>query len=417
MNRIIIQSPLVAGNRISYCYQLEGEWTEAFHTNEDFFVEYACPIEGVPEGIAIIPLMCNVLPMAWVYDAEIVVPCLDEEFYRSIPEFKKGYEEMYPRVPFGGKINVSRVQANVPQKSGNTAAFFSGGVDAFQTLIQHLDEKPTLITLWGADVKFEDEEGWKKVVAHLEETKEKFGIETITVKTAFRRILSESILQRKVSRLAGDGWWHGFQHGIGILSHAAPVAYLNGYSTIYFASSFTANDKGKVTCASDPTIDNFLRFCGSKIVHDGYEFCRQDKVHNIVEFYKENGISVPLRVCWSSTGGGNCCTCEKCWRTIFEIAAEKVDVKEFGFEYSLKDAKNARRLYWTKKNVPTYRRDSVYKTAQKVMRANCTIDEIPKELRWFYNIPIKKLGNAPFYWKALRFGKRTLRKIKSAFKK
>lgn len=119
--------------------------------------------------------------------------------------------------------------------------------------------------------------------------------------------------------------------------------------TVYFASSFTAADKGKITCASDPTIDNFVKFAGSCVVHDGYEFSRQDKVHNIVEFSNKNGIKVPLRVCWKSTGGKNCCQCEKCWRTILELIAEGASAENYDLNYNYKQLKSFHKLFYDKK--------------------------------------------------------------------
>ena len=147
-NRIIIDIPVISGSRISYHYTVEGEWVETFKQEEDFFIEYSCDISSVPEGVAIVPLLANLLPMAWVYDAEIIVPVCDDDFYQSIPEFKKGYIEMYPMMQFGGKLTVAELQKNAPKTQNGVAAFFSGGVDAFNTLTQHADEKATLFTIW-----------------------------------------------------------------------------------------------------------------------------------------------------------------------------------------------------------------------------------------------------------------------------
>lgn len=44
------------------------------------------------------------------------------------------------------------------------------------------------------------------------------------------------------------------------------------YSNVYFASTYTIEDKGKVSCASDPA------------VQDGYECNRQIKIFNITQF-------------------------------------------------------------------------------------------------------------------------------------
>lgn len=97
-----------------------------------------------------------------------------------------------------------------------------------------------------------------------------------------------------------DGWWHGFQHGIGLIGQAAPIAFNHKLKSVYIVSTFTIKDK--VTCASDPIIDNFVEFCGWKTIHDGYESTRQDKVHKISRFVKNTGVDVNLRVCWISSG-------------------------------------------------------------------------------------------------------------------
>lgn len=48
------------------------------------------------------------------------------------------------------------------------ATFFSGGVDAFSTLISHIDETPELFTLWGNDILYDNQSGWKNVEKHIE---------------------------------------------------------------------------------------------------------------------------------------------------------------------------------------------------------------------------------------------------------
>lgn len=411
-NKIKINPPRINGGRIDYSYEVSGQWQEAFVSEEDFFIEYSCDISGVPESIAIVPLLCNILPIAWVYDAEIYVESCDKAFFESIPEFKKGYIGMFPKVNFAGQIYAEKIEENNYSGENGAAAFFSGGVDAFNTLVQHVDEKPVLLTVWGADVKFEDVEGWKNVENHISKTAQEFGIEYVTIKSAFRRFCDSIVLNKMVYDQAKDNWWHGFQHGIGIIGHAAPVCYVKNKSVAYFASSFTAADKGKVTCASDPTIDNFVKFGGTHIVHDGYEFNRQGKVHNIVEYSRTTGRNIPLRVCWQSTGGKNCCDCEKCWRTILAIYAEKGNPNDYGFEYSENEFKTMtgkmKKCY-----VPQFS-ELRYKPIQDAMRKNCSSNDIPENLQWFYNIDIKKLGHHPyrqFLGKCKNKAKRIVKKI------
>lgn len=409
-NRIFIEIPEISENSIRYKYTVEGEWQAAFKMDEEYYVKYSCDISSVPSGVAVVPLLANILPMAWVYDAEIVVPVCDEDFYNSIPEFKKGYIDMYPMIKFGGKITVSELQKNTPDNQNGVAAFFSGGVDAFNTLTQHADEKPTLLTIWGADVKFDDKIGWKNVKDHLLKTSEQFGIDYVIIKSCFRRYLNEGVLFEKV-KTSGDGWWHGYQHGLGIISHAAPVAYALGKKIIYIASSFTAAEKGKVTCASDPTIDNHIRFCSASVKHDGYEFNRQMKIHNIVEYSRNHSISIPLRVCWISKGGTNCCNCEKCWRTILGVFAEGEDPRNYGFKYSNKQLRKLAfkmrfggdRLFGSLRYTPI----------QSSMKRNVKKNHLPFCIRWFYDIDLQNMKDTH---RLYNFAIRIRRKIASISK-
>lgn len=409
MNSIKIDSPSVENNRITYHYTVIGEWKEVFCLNESFYIEYSCDVSNVPESVAIVPLLTNVLPIAWIYNAEIIVTACDQDFYDSIEDFKQGYRDMYPMIPFGGKMTVRLLQKNTLPYQEGSAAFFSGGVDAFNTLVNHAEEKPTLITLWGADVKLEDKAGWEKIISHLQQTTKEFGVEAITARSSFRRFLDERKLGMKVAQ-SGDGWWHGFQHGIGIIGHAAPIMYILCRKKIYIASSFTAEDKGRVTCASDPTIDNKIRFCGVQVIHDGYEFNRQMKIHKITQFSKTNRKSIPLRVCWESTGGSNCCDCEKCWRTMLGIYAEGFDPHEFGFIYTKEQlAKIARKMRYSEDKMFGALR---YAPIQNAMKEHTKKKEIPFSIRWFYDADINSLGKVPKWLKDIRKIKRGVKKIK-----
>lgn len=337
-----------------------------------------------------IPLLANVLPIAWLYDAEIVVSQCDQTFYDSVPEFKTGYEQMYPMIDFRGRLTVAHLEKNAWEPTGGNAAFFSGGVDAFNTLVRHYDEKPVLLTVWGADVAVDNTDGWNVVVGHLKQTSWDYNVGYVTIKSNLRTFLNESVLERKVRSMgSGDGWWHGFHHGLGINSHVAPIAWVKKLATIYFASSFTAADKGKVTCASDPTIDDHVRFGSARISHDGYEFTRQMKVHNITDFVKKTGKPVQLRVCWRSTDGANCCKCEKCWRTILAIYAEGFDPHQFGFEYSEEQLRVLAHSMRSGKD-PLFG-PLRYAAIQNSMKANCNRGDVPAPIRWFYDADLGHL--------------------------
>jgi hypothetical protein len=152
-----------------------------------------------------------------------------------------------------------------------------------------------------------------------------------------------------------------------------------------------------------------LHYCGADTVHDGYEFNRQAKLHNITCYSKKNNIEIPLRVCWQSQGGNNCCSCEKCLRTIFGIYAEHSEPREFGFKYEDGDlAKMSKKLKYSDSPMIGKLR---YEPIQSAMRKNCNIGDIPKELRWFYNVDINKLGNHPILHRVNVFNRKLKRKL------
>lgn len=301
--------------------------------------DYNLDLTGLPASVAVIPFVCNVLPIVWLTDATLELDSIDSDFYGHIDDIRGGYEAMYPMLHFGGRVE-ARPETCRHEKDGS-AALFSGGVDSFATLYRHLDEHPALVTLWGSDITLDDTDGWAEVHAHAEETARQHGLRNVFVKTGFREFINTGALDRLVAA-AGDGWWHGFQHGIGILGHVAPVARAMGLTRVYIASSFTEADKGTYTVASDPTIDNHVHYCGARAVHDGYELERQAKVDLICREAERTGIYPAIHVCWESAGGRNCCQCEKCLRTIYSIVAAGGRPADFGFDITARQWRRSR---------------------------------------------------------------------------
>lgn len=329
MDFIKLNSVLAKGGILRIGYEISPALEPYFTTARVFEVEYSEDISTVPESVLVIPFVCNVLPVAWLADAVLELPQLDREFYEGLPEILRGYKEMTPMLEYKGAVQVGQLVDNSFESTEQVAAFFSGGVDAFATLIAHAEEKPQLITIWGADVKLDDAAGWELVKQHAEATSEEFGLPApLLVRSNFRMLLNEGTLGELVVA-SGDGWWHGFQHGIALIAHAAPSAYMRRIRTVYIASSYTPEIKA--VCASDPTIDNHVHLSSARVWHDQYECSRQQKVQNIVAFCREAARRVNLRVCWITAGGTNCGVCEKCIRTIVALLAEGAAPAAYGF--------------------------------------------------------------------------------------
>lgn len=374
-------------------YKIKGIWKQYFRF-KTFYIEYDRNIESVPDSIAVIPFVCNILPLVWLMDAELIMDEIDEVFVNEIEEARNGFRRMYPMFEFNGKIVPKKIRtADVEGyvDKGQVAVFFSGGVDAFATLFEHMDEKPYLVTVFGSDVKLDDYEGIRNVREHTKETAEKLDLQNINIFSSFRNMFDEYLLGKRI-RKSNDNWWHGFQCGLGLLGHMAPVAYLLGITNVYIASSFSEASKGYYTCGSDPTIDNHVQYGYTKVLHDGYKYTRQDKVCNICRFVKEHDMKVRLRVCYVKDGGQNCCCCEKCLRTIFEIISEGGDPNEFGFLWDV-----AAKQLGKKKLLEDIRiKPNDWKVKWELIQNRMkTQKDVAKEYEWLTNLSYEEFTNNP----------------------
>ncbi len=320
----------MTNNQLKYEFTAS-EGLKQFFSGKQFVIEYPMDITQIPEGVLAIPFVSCVLPIIWLTDSELCLSELDQAFYECIPNVKSGYTDMFPESYFGGQIKVGKVVECDRLALEKCASFFSGGLDATQTLVSHLEEKPHLISIWGSDIRFDNEEGWRAMHSGIAEVARRFDLPDVQIRTNFREFDDEGALHQRFSLQLKDGWWHGVKHGIALLGHAAPYAYIMRLKRVYIGSSHCPAD-GVVRCASNPAIDNHVRFADCQVVHDGFEFNRQDKVGNVVRYVRSTGNKLTLHVCWQTQTGKNCCRCEKCYRTIASIMAEGEDPKEYGFE-------------------------------------------------------------------------------------
>lgn len=346
MDSIILKKTIIDNNMLKYDFTVSSGLRKFFRSSP-YFIEYQInetPMDlcNVPLGVLAIPFVCNVLPIIWLTDSKLVLDELDGNFFKSITDFKKGYIEMYPEAEFKGKITVKNITEAKSQNSGNSASFFSGGLDAWCTFVRHISENPDLIILWGADIPYTNEKGWAKLYHNVSKTAKEYNKNLITIKTSFRMVIDDGVLSREFTSKLHDGWWHGVQHGIAIIGHAAPCDFLRGVSKQYIAASFSPEDKN-VTCASYPTIDNRVRFFDCQVFHDAF-VTRSQKTKEIVSYRKRTGNQVHLHVCWETVDGENCCRCEKCWRTMMGIMLENDYTKYYGFSESKTSFKQMKEL-------------------------------------------------------------------------
>lgn len=321
---------------INYEY---GENLNDYFLEKPFFVKYNENIENIPDGIAVIPFIGNILPIIWLTNSILILDEIDKNYYESLEKVKNAYKDMYKEGEFLGEIKVRTIKDYNFIPEDKVCQLFSGGVDSVTTYISIRDQKPDLITIWGADIDIENKNGWEKVEKSVKEFAERKNIKSVLVKSNLRKNINEIKLNSISKKKLGIHWWYGIQHGIALLSIVIPYAYKNNLKTIYIPSSYSINDKD-IKCASYPTIDENIKY-GGNIIHEGFEYTRQDKLQLIAKYLKEtNDENIKLRVCWEGKDGTNCNHCEKCLRTIIGLILEGVDPNKVGFKINKKEIKN-----------------------------------------------------------------------------
>lgn len=391
----------IGSKRLEYVYSIEGEWKRYFEESNPMWVEYSKSVEYVPDSIAIIPLIGNVIVLASLMNAEIYVDEIDRDFYECIEEFIQGFDDIMPEHVNFKKEGLVRAK-NIVEKcllteeKETNLLFYSGGVDATSSLISHLDEKPTLVTIWGADIPYYDLERWKRAIEFNQKVADRYDLQLLTIQSNFRKSLQDDNVNVYSMELVKDWWWSAFHHSVAMMCLAAPIAN-SRCEKIYFGSSFSEKDKkewGSYVIASVPQIDNHVRFCGCKVTHDGFEFSRYDKIKRICDFYKNQNEKPYLRVCYLSSEGTNCGTCEKCAIAIMGILLAGEKPEDYGFCYE----KEEHPKYFSAgiqelARMEKYDFLSQCQDIQIAYKSKYKLGEIPPELRLFYVADLEMLAD------------------------
>ncbi|BBL62206.1 hypothetical protein MarbSA_12460 [Methanobrevibacter arboriphilus] len=213
-----------------------------FFMQKTSFVEYLNidrNLNEVPEGILIIPILCNVLPVSWMFDTTIIIDELDKTFYESINRIKNKYSDLYPKCDFKGKLIVKNIIDYEINYNEKYLSFFSLGVDSTSTIINNIDKNPILVNIRGSDIPLEEEVGLNYIGRKLTDFSEEFGLKRLFIKSDFRRLLNTQNLSNKFQEQLDDNWWHGLQHGMSIISHAIPYAYLYKINNVLIPSTYS----------------------------------------------------------------------------------------------------------------------------------------------------------------------------------
>jgi hypothetical protein len=326
LSRLVVEDVVVEGNRVTVDYRRSG-FMRKLVRGGPFYAQYDVSIESVPDSLAVIPFLAAVSPVAWVSGSEVVVEIVDEVFLHSLRRVKEVLRGFYPGLGFTGSVKGEGVKLDIGCNFSRSGLLFSGGVDSISSFIAHEGEEPVLITVKGSDVRVFMEEAWGNTVRWVKEFAVAEGVEHRVVESNFREILNELMIYAYFGEEIGYDWYGRVMHGLALTGLCAPVSVRCGLSRVYIAATHSVDNP--VAWGSCPDIDNNIRWGGTRVVHDGYMFSRQERVIRIAEHYLGDGVYI--RSCYRSGDGLNCCDCEKCYRTIVGLVLAGVDPGDFGF--------------------------------------------------------------------------------------
>ena len=239
----------------------------------------------------------------------------------GLSKIKPVFQEWYPQFSFSTKLYVKNIVSN-QFDGGGYGLLFSGGVDSLTSFIRHKNKHPDLYTVWGADIPLHENDFWEKVRNRISLFSNQERVNVNFIKTNMQQLLNQSLLARDYNLI---GWWGPVNHGLMLLGLVAPLT-TKGIGTVLIAATHTKDFKEP--WGSHPSIDNNIAWGKCRVVHDGYELSRHEKIRCITEHPE---YLSHLRVCYSSHSDYNCGRCEKCLRTITALILEGIDPKSCNF--------------------------------------------------------------------------------------
>jgi hypothetical protein len=200
----------------------------------------------------------------------------------------------------GGSVHAPQHVATAT--AGEAGLFFSGGVDAFHTLIASGRRLDKLIFIVGADTHLRDQRRRQQDRHLLESAASRKGLELIIVATNLR----QHPLFRRI------GWWD---------SHGGALAGVAHALTGSIGSAVVSGSVSMLPHGSHPDLIPAYSSGRLRMQTHASGMPRAEKLRLLLSDPVAMGH---LRVCWEhkdADGAMNCGACEKCLRTLLEIEA------------------------------------------------------------------------------------------------
>ncbi len=280
------------------------------------------------------PWLAWMLPLATTLGEPIQMGLpVDGQMRQSVGQLVEIWRSWYPHL-HPVKIEAPTLPLSSLPETPKAFAFFTGGVDSFYTVLRKVRSvggRPegidALVNMWGFDVKLEHPADARRASSEMRLAASKLGLPLIEGRTNLRETRFK------------QADWGGLSHG-GALA-AVALCLEGAFQQAAIGASFPL--RGQMPLGTHPDTDALLGTSGFRLVHDGAEAGRAEKV----EFIARHPVALEhLRCCFRERGhGGNCGRCLKCYRTMLTLhvvgaldRCRSFDVKRF-------DLRKARRMY------------------------------------------------------------------------
>jgi hypothetical protein len=266
-------------------FEFPGEWAEWVPESADPFA-----------AALLIPAMMAREPL-------VLDPPISPMLLRNLPEIRSAFATWYPEM-LASPITATPGAVRPAPIEPRAATFFSGGVDSFYTLFKRLGPDPLpeplthVIFMRGIETPLEEAKGTDASLAHIQAIASELGVSVISGETNIRTFFKRH--------------WERYYFGSGLAATAAALS--GGLSTVCIPSGRSyayLHPEG-----SNPITDQMMSTEACRIVHDGSEANRAQKLEAAIRFAPDV-VRANLRVCMMNDGGAfNCGACYKCVRTM-----------------------------------------------------------------------------------------------------
>jgi hypothetical protein len=206
----------------------------------------------------------------------------------------------------GGNIHAAKT--HVLPRTGGCGMFFTGGVDSFFSLLRNKKQVQFILNVEGFDVQLTERERLLEISRWLQHIADECGYRFVTVQTNLRQHFLFQSVRWQITHVAALS---SVAHTIRHLGNTMFVASTDvPPPTEAHLAHMKLNHQRHGT---SPRLDGYWSSNAVKIINDGSEFSRLDKVRAIGNWALVHRF---LRVCWeNNTETLNCGVCEKCVRT------------------------------------------------------------------------------------------------------